>query len=151
MDLLFRTLLIWLLVLAIPAQGAAAAAMAFCGPNHHDGGATAGAQQLPAEAHTHAGVEAQTAHEHRAMATLTTLADVDVSASATSAAPAKAAHAEEHKCSACAACCSVGAILNTVLSVPAPEPAVTVFFALVTNVDAFVAVGPERPPRTILA
>ena len=31
-------MLVWLLVLAVPAQAIAAVTMAFCGPNHHTGG-----------------------------------------------------------------------------------------------------------------
>lgn len=82
---------------------------------------------------------------------MATQADEDVVATATSAAPAKFMHADTHKCSACASCCSVGAILNTVLTVPAPELTPTVFSAVVTTVDAFATDGPDRPPRIVLA
>lgn len=148
MGLLIRTLLIWLLVLAVPAQGAAAATMAFCGPNHHGGGAAAHAQQSPPAEHAHQGIDARSAHAHYAAATQ---ADEDVVATAISAASPKFVHADTHKCSACASCCSVGAILNTVLTVPAPELTPTVFSAVVTTVDAFATDGPDRPPRIVLA
>jgi hypothetical protein len=146
MSLLIRTLLIWLLVLAVPAQGAAAATMAFCGPNHHgDGTPTHSHQGLPAE-HSHDGGGAQSAHEH-----ITAPADGGVSATASPAAPAQAVHADRQKCSACASCCSGSAILSTVLAVPAPVLAPTVFTAVVPSVDAFAADGPDRPPRLVLA
>lgn len=148
MGLLIRALLIWLLALAVPAQGATAVTMAFCGPNHHGDGAASQVQQHSIEAHSHVGVEAKTTHEHGAMATL---ADEDGHAAAPSVAPVKATQPDTHKCSACASCCSVSALLNTVLSVPAPELTTTVFAAVVTTVDAFATDGPDRPPRIVLA
>lgn len=146
MGLLIRALLIWLLALAVPAQGATAVTMAFCGPNHHGDGAAAQIQPDSIEAHSHIGVEAKTGHGATA-----TMADEDGHAAAPSVAPVKATQADTHKCSACASCCSVSALLNTVLSVPAPELTTTVFAAVVTTVDAFATDGPDRPPRIVLA
>jgi len=164
MGLSIRTLLIWLLVLAVPAQGAAAATLAFCGPNHLGGGATAHAHPGVAAAHTHPGIETLTAHDHPSLAALAgegvgaaalaapTSAVTSSAASAPiSALPAKAAPADNHKCSACAACCSVAAILSTVPSVPTPGNTTTVFSAVVTTVDVFAADGPDRPPRIAFA
>ena len=148
MGLLIRTLLVWLLVLAVPAQGAAAATMAFCGPNHHGGGVSAEVQQaVPAEHANQPGDAAATSDHHR----VATAADEDSSASASSAVSAKVSHASKHKCSACASCCSVGAILSSVLAVPTPVFTPTVFSAVVPSVDAFAADGPDRPPRIVLA
>ena len=53
MDVLIRTLLIWLLMLAIPAQGVAAAAMAFCGPKHHGGGSAVTVDRAASPVHAH--------------------------------------------------------------------------------------------------
>lgn len=148
MGLLIRTLLIWLLVLAVPAQGAVAATMAFCGPNHHGGGAAAQVQAATPGNHAHHGSSAPTDHEHPQVAAQ---AGEDASASATSVASAKASQASKHKCSACASCCSVGAILSSVLAVPAPVFTPTVFSAVVPSVDTLAADGPDRPPRLVLA
>ena len=143
MSLFVRTLLIWLLVLAVPAQGAAAATMAFCGPNHHGGGSPhAGVGVVSAE-HSHHG-DARAGHGHDAGATANVVGTDGVSATV------EASHAAKHKCSACASCCSLGAILTTVPVVPATDPAVTVFTTVVPTVDAFAAGGPDRPPRSIL-
>ena len=147
MSLLVRTLLIWLLVLAVPAQGAAAATMAFCGPSHHgDAVAARAVPTLPAK-HAHLHADTQSVHGHHDMAQ----ADAVTTASDSSSAPAKAVHTDKQKCSVCASCCSIGAILNTVLAVPAPNPAPTVFYAVVPAVDALAAGGPDRPPRIVLA
>ena len=143
-----RVLLIWLLVLAVPAQGAAAAAMAFCGPNHHGGGAAA--QMQPAAPANHAHYDGIVASEHQ-HAQATAAAVEDSSASADSLASTKVSHGSKHKCSACASCCSVGAILNSVQALPAPVFTPTVFSAVVPGVDRFAADGPDRPPRMVLA
>jgi hypothetical protein len=148
MGLLIRALLIWLLVLAVPAQGAAAATMAFCGPNHHGGGAAAQMQTAAPAGHAHQDDAAAQGHEHPQAAAL---ADEEPAASAVSSASAKVGDAGTHKCSACASCCSVGAILNSVPVVLAPVFTPTVFSAVVPSVDAFAADGPDRPPRLVLA
>ncbi len=72
-------------------------------------------------------------------------------ASSASAPSAKVGDASKHKCSACASCCSVGAILSSALAVLAPVLTPTVFSTLVPGVDTFAADGPDRPPRTVFA
>ncbi len=148
MAMLIRTLLIWLLVLAVPAQGAAAATMASCGPNHHSGlVATLMEPAGPADHAHHDGIAA-TDHEHPPTAAL---ADEDSSAAAVSVGSAKGSDASKHKCSTCASCCSASAILSSVLTVPAPVLTPTVFSAVVPRVDTLAADGPDRPPRIVLA
>jgi len=148
MGLLIRALLIWLLVLAVPAQGAAAATMAFCGPNHHGGGATAKLQPAAPANHAHHEGAVATEQEHPQAAAQT---DEVSSAAAVTVVSAKVSDASKHKCSACASCCSVGAILSSVLAVPAPVFTPTVFSAVVPGVDTFASDGPDRPPRIVLA
>lgn len=147
MGVLIRMLLIWLLVLAVPAQGAAAATMAFCGSNHHSAGAAAQMQPAGPADHSHHDGAAATGHEHPQTAAP---ADEDSSTSAVSAASAKVSDASKQKCSACASCCSGGAILSSVLAMPAPVFTPTVFSAVVPSVDTLAADGPDRPPRIVL-
>ncbi|ABM94593.1 hypothetical protein [Methylibium petroleiphilum] len=147
MDVLIRALLIWLLVLAVPAQGAAAATMAFCGPNHHGGGPAAQMRTAAPSNHSHHDGAIAAEHEHP-QAEAQAQADKGSSASAASA---KVSDASKHKCSACASCCSAGAILSSVLAVPAPVFTPTVFSTVVPGVDTFAADGPDRPPRIVLA
>lgn len=149
MSFSFRALLLWLLVLAVPAQAASAATMALCGPNHHGPVVAANALQRSAAAtHEHVGSGAQSAHAHHAPAAQ---ADADGAGPADSAAQAKAGHADKQKCSACASCCSFGALLSTLQALPSPAPMVTVFATVVPSVDTFAADGPDRPPRISLA
>ena len=148
MGLLIRTFLIWLMVLAVPAQGAAAVTMAFCGPNHHGGAAATLAQPIGPAEHSNHRVDAQSPHVHHATAAQ---ADEDNSALASSETSSQGGHAVKQKCSVCASCCSIGAILSPVLAVPAPAASPTVFRAVVATVGAFAADGPDRPPRIVLA
>ena len=148
MGLLIRTLFIWLLALAVPVQGAAAATMAFCGPSHHGGAAADQMQSVgPADqAHHIASASSEHAHHHVAPS-----AD-EVSAAPADSTPTSAfSQASKHKCSACASCCSVGAILNAVVAVPTPVLSPTLFSTVVPSVAAFAADGPDRPPRHVLA
>ena len=144
MGLLVRTLLIWLLVLAVPAQGAAAATMAFCGTNHHGSGSARAEVSADVSMHRHHG-DAESVHEVRSGASATMAAADDAQAGA------KVSQAAKQKCSACASCCSLGAILTTVPVVPATDSAPTVFTIVVPTVDALAADGPDRPPRNVPA
>ena len=147
MSLFVRTLLIWLLVLAVSAQGAAAATMAFCGPDHHGSVAKKVLSAAPAK-HAHRDSAAVTPDAHDGV---TAAADEHLPASASFAAAAKASDPGTHKCSACASCCSVGAILSAAVAVPAPVFTPTAFPTVAPCVDTFAADGPDRPPRIVHA
>jgi len=168
---LVRTVLIWLLVLALPAQGAAAATMAFCSPNHHSAGSTAVSRQIAAvdpglatqqHAHPHAVAGDLASHTHRhavpqgvadsdpVVSGVHSAAGSDLVGSAGDLSATKLAHADHHKCSACASCCSAAVIGSTVLNVPAPGVTPTVFISVVPTVERFSSDGPDRPPRVLL-
>jgi len=143
-----RAFLIWLLMLAVPAQGAAATTMAFCGSDHH--AASPPSQGLLSEPARHAHFDAApgAAHRHSHLAAPEEAHSSFVSHSAASA---DAGDAAQPKCSACAPCCAVGAILSSLPGVPTPVFAPTVFSPIVPSVDMLAADGPDRPPRTVLA
>jgi len=139
---LARTLLIWLLALALPAQGVVAATMVFCGPNHHDRAAAAAAHDADA-AHQ---PQDSAAPSHHAAAHRQ--AD---DASDGTAADHKFARSDLHKCSVCASCCSAAAIHDAVPKLPVLEPAAADFSFLAPAVEPFAADGPDRPPRRLPA
>ncbi len=143
---LVRTLLVWLLVLAVPAQGAAAATMAFCAPTHHGVEKVIASEQGAMAGHLHSASGDQ-AHHHLAA----DVADVVQTSSTDEAASAGLTPADPHKCSACAACCLAGAILGAMPRVAAAEAGPTSFDAVVTSVPRFTTGGPDRPPRVVLA
>ena len=139
-----RTLLIWLLALALPAQGVIAATMVFCGPNHHDGASAAAMAHDADAAHQQHDVAARSHHE---------AADgqAENAVSDETAAPDKFSPSSMQKCSVCASCCSAAAIHDTVAKLPVFEPVAADFAALAPAVEPFAADGPDRPPRHILA
>lgn len=162
MFLPFRTLVICLLMLAVPAQGVMAATMAFCGTNHDRVGAVqatqSGGKQASAPAgHVHHGcgdatqpgqsdAPAESVENTTGLDDAAALGDVGNASNSS-----KSSDGSTQKCSACAACCSVAAILNSVQAVPAPVFTSAAFTAVVPSVDAFAAEGPDRPPRLVRA
>lgn len=119
--------------------------MAFCGPNHHGGESTSTRSELSSNA-------SERSHHDNAAAGHDSDADASANAAISDDASVmgKASHAVKQKCSACASCCSLGAILTTVPVVPATDSAPPVFITVVPTVDAFAADGPDRPPRNVL-
>jgi hypothetical protein len=131
-----RILLIWLLALALPAQGVIAATMVFCGPNHHHRASVAAAAHDAYAAHSHH----HDADRHG-----------DAMTADDTVAPDKFAQSVLQKCSVCASCCSTAAICDTVPKPPILKPVAAHFAALATHVEPFAADGPDRPPRRLLA
>jgi hypothetical protein len=141
MGLLIRTLFIWLLVFAIPAQGVAAATMVFCGPMHPD---IVTAAQAATAGHVHGALDATVDHTHTPADANAPAADVPgVSAEA------HAASADPHKCNVCGACCSTGALMSAVPTMPVADAASTAFCPVVATVEPFASDGPDRPPRSL--
>ena len=142
MSRIWHIAVMWLLALAVPAQGFAAASMLNCGLGHH--GTVSG--QVRADhhhdAHGHDGAAAADADE----------AGEKVASSDAEAAPAHGLHKNKTRsCSACASCCTAAAppsAVPTFEAVPAPD----VFQPLTSpGVAAFLTSGPQRPPRSLLA
>jgi hypothetical protein len=133
-----RTLLVWCLVLAVPAQGAAAVTRALCGGAHPATAVAAPAHAGPAAVHGHAHPAA--GHEvHTAMAA--------AAADAAEAVPADSAGGG-HGCSACAACCAPSVLPDATLALPVVVAGPVVFSVVEVAVEPFAADGPDRPPRS---
>lgn len=114
-----RTVLLWLIVLALPVQGLAAPLMLHCAESR---GHAAHARVNPVAADHAAG-----AHH----------AGVPEGAAATS----------DHSCSACAACCAALALPPGPALPGAPGPGEARRAALATPVMPYLTDGLERPPR----
>ena len=139
-----RTLLIWVLALALPMQGAVAAAMVWCGPHHHDPAAVAAA--------AHEAVAAQPGPQLAAPSQVAgTGGPAEMPGADETAASSSFATTDMNKCSACAACCSSAAMHQAAPKLPVVEAAAADFAALASSVEPFAAGGPERPPRPVLA
>ena len=131
----FRRAVMFLLAVALPLQGVAAATMISCAPGQHDHGSGhfrshdhRSASSAVAE-HSHAAKTSPHSHDGKR----------DLS------------KASQHKCSACASCCTGAAVpseevtFDTVKSTDHFAPLVA------RRVPAFVTEGLERPPRAFLA
>ena len=134
-----KTLLLLLLIAALPLQGAAAAMRLSCGPAHH---------HQPAQLASATGAphhDAAAAHfdsDHSAF---------DATASAEQAPAAQVGHAHS-SCSACAACC-VGAAAPPSASIPTAPLEGSEFIAVAPAplLAGFIPASLERPPRTVFA
>ncbi len=136
MSVVVRTLVIWLLALALPVQAVAASAMVWCGT--FNGPSSVSPTALLAAPGLQAAVAADddvphpcAMHAARDAATAEGAAD----------------NATAAGCTVCAACC-MGALLPTVptpLWVGGSQPSAQ---ATVVAVRQFAAHGPERPPRS---
>jgi hypothetical protein len=144
MRLSLRSLLIWLMVLAMPVQAVAAASMQHCGEAHRlmqMGSAAAAApdgDDPPHDAtphlHTDAGLDA----------------DLSVGDSADTIQGATPL-GDDYTCSACANCCSAVALPASLVRLPAPSIEAHAAALPATPVVSFMSGGIDRPPRTFLA
>jgi hypothetical protein len=153
-----RTLLIVLMMLALPAQGMAAASMLYCGPAHAGGGAKSVAvvpsEMAPAEhGHAHAHVSEETGHAHPDHAHAG-----KATAGAQAAVDPEYAQASEHStngaaadCSVCAACCSATGLMGAPRVLAARAQALVPAQVTTALAFDFFTEGPRRPPRSSFA
>lgn len=138
-----KTFLLWLLIAALPIQGAAAVIQASCGPRHHGMSVVA-----IADDHHHGAGQAVHSHSADSMNIMDEKAeDVDKGATSKTVKLPVSSY-----CSACSACCA-GAVA------PPPSVSLTPTFLTVeaavlppvVSFTGFIPAGPERPPRPVSA
>lgn len=145
MRFLTRTVLTWLLALAIPLQGFAASAMLFCAPGHS--GMVAVTEYQPTSHHQH---ETQASHHNHKTAAPTSMSHTD-DATPSPTESAKVGQLGEGKCSTCASCCT-GSVLVSTLSAN-PPVAMTGSASIPFTLAPFASHVPEGfdpPPRATL-
>nr|WP_229509483.1 hypothetical protein [Massilia sp. CCM 8734] len=144
----FRTLLVWLMLLAIPLQGFAAASSALCA-----------AANAPLASHVAASMEEGHCAELDSAAPDSAAPDSAApdsaapdSAAPDSAAPDSAAADSPAKCSNCAFCC-VGMAIAPAFPAPgaAPPLASELIAYAAMHVTAHIPGGLERPPHSPIA
>ena len=143
MRLLFKTLLIWIVMLAIPAQGMAASTMLLCGPSHHR--MQQALSETEHDAHEHPAPEAMEASQHEHASSQADTSPHDAKQGG------QLAELGKYKCSACASCCSAAAILQAFPVVATVATVTQAFVSPLSSVFAFVTDGPDRPPRPLFA
>jgi hypothetical protein len=152
---MIRALLVWLIVLAMPVQGFAAAGMLHCAVGHGSAAGVAASKSghtAVRSAHAHAGAGAHARHDASAGAHTQHLAAAPMgqmhhAATHVSGSQADVPDSSAHGCSACAACCAVLALPGSIRSTV--EPAGRLFGppGLPDTAPSFVPPGLERPPR----
>lgn len=155
---IWRSVFIWLLVLAMPLQGMAALGVQHCAPTHQRIDRPAKAVQAvhqDADRHAHRHPH-QRPHQHphqhaRGQAgSAAEPAAVDASALPGTADALNAGHANspvDAQCSACAACCAALGLPNRALDLPALAVGPRLAPPRMAAVPSFVPGGLDRPPR----
>jgi hypothetical protein len=143
-----RTVMMWLLMAALPVQSWAIATMAHCAPSHqrmaagsdHGSGHRAGHD-------AHAGHEGA-AHRHAEANPVDVHATADADGTPTEA---DALNLAKFKCSACATCGLGLALPSTTVTFDASVSPDTLQPGMPQGHAVFLTAGPERPPRSFLA
>ena len=142
----FRCVVMWILLLALPLQGFAAATMINCGANHHR--MLAASASAATEVHEHA---MSGHHQHEA----DLAGDMHAAAVDDDEHGASLAHhldkLTKFKCSACAVCCMGAAMPTAALVIASFPPTMTTALFVSTPHADFVSDGLDRPPRLFLA
>ena len=132
MKTVLKSLIVWVLLLAVPFQGFASATMLVCAPIQP-------ASLAAAAPHDHHAMLASSGHEHHA-------------ANAGTTDHQSAGHHAGGKCNSCASCCFGASILPSyVTSVPAATRDFAVVPFDVGFVPAVDLAFPERPPKPSLS
>ncbi|MDP3605752.1 MAG: hypothetical protein Q8R59_08415 [Polaromonas sp.] len=134
-----RRFLLCLMMLALPLQGFAAAAMLYCGPGQaHQAMQTQAATQDSLQSHDHNVATMQ--HDHHAQ-------PIDTAAQTqTDQAQAQLPDAT-HKCGVCAACCSVLALTDVAHAIAVPSLPPSDLAEPFVLIDTVPSRQPEKPPR----
>lgn len=125
-------LLLWILIMAIPLQGFAAASIMLCAAEHHQVSVT---QTLHVVEHNVKNVD----HEHHAQSH-----EADGQSSDTATAQQ---HTSKDKCSACAACCVGAAMLTSYLASHISRPTSEKIDMTFSSHLGYISDSLERPPR----
>ena len=144
MTVLLRSLIVWLMLLALPYQGYASATMLLCVAPATAAGPSAYAA-MPSGPHDHAAMmAAQTAHDHTIHATDTAHADHQHGGDG------KSAHSGM-KCGGTACCAAAAPVLTLALDIPS-LPLVSVAVPFYSDfLPAVDLAHPERPPQGLHA
>lgn len=154
MPRMFKTVVLCLLMLAIPAQGFAASTMLYCGPAHQGMKTVQEIEQH--SAHSHANILAADHHGHVLAAVAVDSVDLVASNGAGNftignSNPGNSGEPEKLSCSACASCCMGAAVTASDRKLePAGQTIERLASAPFLDIG-FVTDGPRRPPRSFPA
>lgn len=150
---IWRSVLTWLLVLAMPVQGIAAGGMQHCASAHErmePGAMVSPVLQEHGFGHAHGAGQERRSVAFAADAAPAAASEAAVDGLAHTTVAASAGVNEDARCSACAACCPALGLLNRALDLPAAPSGSRLAPLPVAAVPAFVSARLDRPPRSFL-
>lgn len=147
MPRLFKTAVLYLLLLALPVQGYAATAMSGCGPGHHGLPTAQAGVAAPALGEAHA----QAADHHRDLGASEASGPFASNDANGDSDPGNAAGSEKSGCSACAGCCMGAAVTASETNFRLAVQSVDLLDAAPFRNIGFLTDGPRRPPRVFPA
>jgi hypothetical protein len=135
----FCTFLLWLMMLALPMQGFAAASMQYCGK-----GADHTVVQAPAdpEAHHHHAEASSDGHNHAMHAEAAQVAGAEQAPDLQNQLPDAA-----HKCGVCASCCNLVGMTSATQAVAIHAVPNAVYIEHSAPIRSVPSGLPEKPPR----
>lgn len=154
MSRLLRIVCLWLVAVALPVQGLAAATMIHCGPAHARSTDAAAGEGTHVHADSARHVHGTASHNHGGDRTTAKqpAAEAGVHAGAEGAKSVGDLHElAKSKCASCVSCCSATALPSAVPFLDSPSLAESLVPVLPESVAVFLTDGPERPPRFFLA
>ena len=154
MSRLFKTVVLYLSMLTLPAQGFAASTMLHCGPAHQHTVTGQETNQYPAHGHAN-NLAADHRYQLQATVSLDSIglasSDEAVSPASSDRGPAKAGELAAHESSEYAACCALTAVTASSLRFPPANQAIEGIASKQFPSICFVTDGPTRPPRSFPA
>jgi hypothetical protein len=151
-----RTAVVWLLLLALPVQGVAAATMLYCGPAQGAREAEAVVQRphadnAPTVAHqAQPGHHDHSTHQHAAATAHEEPKAISDQGPSQPSSPGSLEQTADGKCSVCATCCNAAAVSPALVLPPRSDDPAPVH-AVPESQISFLTEGPLRPPRPFLA
>lgn len=150
MSRLFKTLVLYLSMLAIPAQGFAASTILYCGPAHQHTTTGEAIEQSLAHGHANNFAADRKRQDQAAEALNSTGHDSsreELKFTSSDRGPAKAGELGAHESSEYAACCALAAVTASSLVFPPANQAIEGIASKHLLNIGFVTDGPRRPPR----
>jgi len=147
---MIKSMIALFVVLAVPIQGFASAAMTHCDQSHRRSQvALVDSDDQPSASHHLAVGGTKAPHHHDAVAV--DRANTSSAASQDHAPAVKLSDLAKFKCSACATCCSASVLPSVMPGIAAPDVSRATGATDAPDVDAVAVNGPDRPPRNALA
>jgi hypothetical protein len=148
MNPVLKTLLIWLLALALPVQGFAASIRLSCAPAHRIVSSIKGVEHSH---HSHHDEMSGGVISHDGVMDHHGIGDSSAHDNPSADLASEESKSQDASCSACAACCIGMAVIPSELTLAVDHNGLSILVAsIASSFTGFVPAAPERPPRTLI-